>query len=100
MRALVAPDSFKGTLGAIDAAEAIARGLQAAGMETELCPLSDGGEGLVDCVLFSRGGEVISTRVTGPLGEEVEARWGLLEGGRSAFVEMASAAGLPLVPEG
>ncbi len=99
-RALVAPDSFKGTLGAVDAARAIARGLSRGGMETELCPLSDGGEGLVECVLFSRGGELLASRVTGPLGERIEARWGLVEGGKTAVIEMAAAAGLPLVPEG
>ena len=100
MRALVAPDSFKGTLGAVDAAGAIARGLARGGFETEICPLSDGGEGLVECVLLSKGGEALTSRATGPLGEQVDARWALLEGGKTAVIEMAAAAGLPLVPDG
>lgn len=66
--------------------------------QTVALPLADGGEGTVDALLHGTGGTLQATRVSGPLGDEVEAHWGLLPGGR-AVIEMAQASGLPLVPE-
>lgn len=100
MKIIVAPDSFKESLSAAGVARALARGLRQALPEADIieCPLGDGGEGTLDAVLAATGGEVREARVTGPLGEPVTARWGWLAEQRTAFVEMASASGLELVP--
>ncbi|TVQ63993.1 MAG: glycerate kinase [Phycisphaerales bacterium] len=106
---LIAPDEFKESLRARDAAIAIARGValgaERAGVriECDLAPLSDGGAGFVDTLVAARNGETRRDRVTGPLGEPVEAQWGLLppgEGEReaTAVVELSAAAGMALVP--
>ncbi|WP_158893228.1 MULTISPECIES: glycerate kinase [unclassified Pseudomonas] len=100
MKIVVAPDSFKESLSAAGVARALARGLRQALPDAEIleCPLGDGGEGTLDAVLAATGGEVREAQVTGPLGEPVTARWGWLAEQRTAFVEMASASGLELVP--
>jgi len=102
MRILVAPDSFKESLTAAEAADAIARGLRSARpeLEVDLCPMADGGEGTVDALVKATGGSFQTTTVTGPLGQAVDARWGRLGDGRTAVIEMAQAAGLHLVPHG
>ena len=100
MRALVAPQQFKGTLTARQAAEAIARGVMAAQPDAllDLAPLADGGQGTVDALLAaSPGGSERVTTVQGPLGDPVEARWAVLPSGL-AVIEMAAASGLTLVP--
>lgn len=100
MKIVIAPDSFKESLSAAGVASALARGLRQALPEVELveCPLGDGGEGTLDAVLAATGGEARQAQVTGPLGEPVKARWGWLAEQGTAFVEMASASGLELVP--
>ncbi len=100
MRILIAPDSFKETLGAREAAEAIARGWLAARADDalDLCPMADGGEGTVEALVAATGGEIRSTRVVGPLGQPVQAQWGVLGDGTTAVIEMAAAAGLHRVP--
>lgn len=102
MRILIAPDSFKGSLTAAEAAAAMGRGVQAALPDADiaLIPLADGGEGTLDALVAATGGQVLTASVTGPLGEPVTARWGLLGDGRTAVVEMAAASGLLLVPPG
>jgi glycerate kinase len=98
VKALIAPCTFKGSLSAREATSAIARGLASAGVECVELPLSDGGEGLVDCFLNLPGSQRIELRVTGPLpGMSVAAAYALLAGGEVAAVEMAAAAGLPLL---
>lgn len=79
----------------------MARGARAAGLAVSIdaCPVADGGEGTLRALLGARGGHARSARVCGPLGELVDAQWALLEDG-TAIVEMASAVGLGLVPEG
>jgi glycerate kinase len=101
MKIVIAPDSFKESLSAAGVARALARGLRQALPEAELieCPLGDGGEGTLDAVLAATDGEVREAQVTDPLGEPVTARWGWLAEQRTAFVEMASASGLELVPK-
>jgi glycerate kinase len=97
MTAVACPDKFRGTLTASEAAAAIGRGLRAAGITEVLeIPVADGGEGTLDALLAARGGSRRSARVTGPLGGEVDAEWGLLPDG-TAVVEMARASGLALV---
>ncbi len=106
MKLIIAPDSFKGSLTAMQAAEAMARGVRRARPDAEvvLLPLADGGEGTAEALVLATGGRCDALRVTGPLGEPVEAVWGRLgvdgemPDGGTAVVEMAAAAGLPLVP--
>lgn len=95
--AIACPDKFRGTLSAAEAAAAMGRGLRAAGIDEVLeIPLADGGEGTLDALLAARGGATRTVRVTGPLGEPVEAEYALLPDG-TAVVEMAKASGLSIV---
>ncbi|NEK57927.1 glycerate kinase [Geodermatophilus sabuli] len=96
---LVCPDSFKGTFTAREAALALARGVAQGGGSAVVLPLADGGEGTAETLLDALGGRWVTARVSGPLGEEVEARSALLADGRTAVVDVAAASGLPLVPE-
>ncbi|HEY1654778.1 MAG TPA: glycerate kinase [Candidatus Tumulicola sp.] len=95
-KVVIAPDKFKGSLSAIEAARAIARGVASGvpGTECALCPMADGGEGTVD-VFLERGAVREVTRVRGPLGAPVDAVYALH--GDTATVEMASASGLGLL---
>jgi len=98
---LVAPVSFKGSLTALEAASAIEAGVLQAAPDVSVIkhPISDGGEGLVSVVIPALGGRIVTTEVSGPLpGQRVNARWGLSADGSTAIIEMAEAAGLPLVP--
>ncbi len=100
MRVVIAPDKFKGSLSASEAAEAMARGvLRAAPSATiDRAPMADGGEGTVAALVASTGGTWREARVRGPMGEPRVARYGLLGDGRTAAIEMATASGLVLVP--
>jgi glycerate 2-kinase len=96
-RAVVCPDKFRGSLSAAAAAAAMAEGLRRGGVDDVVAlPLADGGEGTLDALLDAVGGSRRTTRVTGPLGDPVEAEWAMLRGG-VAVVEMARASGLALV---
>jgi glycerate kinase len=99
MRVLIAPDKFAGTLTAVEAAEAIARGWRrrAPGDELDLVPMADGGPGFVDVLHASLGGELLAVTVRGPLGDDVPGSVLLVDG--TAYVESAQACGLHLVPE-
>ncbi|HTY36518.1 MAG TPA: glycerate kinase [Bacteroidota bacterium] len=102
LRILIAPDSFKGTLTAAEAAAAMESGVLTALPDAVVMkqPLSDGGEGMVDIITGALGGRIITTRVSGPLPEQrVDATWGLSADGTTAVIEMAEAAGLLLVPK-
>ncbi len=92
---LVAPDSFKGTLSAAEVAEAIGRGLEAAGRPVDLCPVADGGEGTLEALIAAVEGELRTATVSDPLGRPIEASFALGDG--VAVVEMAAASGLGLV---
>jgi glycerate kinase len=100
MRVVVAPDKFKGSMTALQAAEAMARGVTAAlpTASIEKVPMADGGEGTVDALVAATGGSYCEARVTGPLGEPVLARFGVMGDGSTAVIEMAAASGLVLVP--
>ncbi|WP_425221349.1 glycerate kinase [Pseudomonas sp.] len=95
MKLVIAPDSFKESLSARAVAEAIAAGWARVYPDADLllCPMADGGEGTVDALLSATGGTLQQTRVSGPLGDPVEARWGLLQDAQ-AIIEMAEASGL------
>jgi glycerate kinase len=96
---VVAPDSFKGSLTAEEAARAIRRGILLAdrGATIRCVPLSDGGEGFASVLVDARGGVLRETLVTGPLGDPTQATWALVGDGRTAVVETAQAIGLHLV---
>jgi glycerate 2-kinase len=100
MRIVIAPQSLKGSLTAAEAGQAIAQGVRAVfpAAEVVVVPVADGGEGTVQALVDATGGEMLWQAVTGPLGEPVTAFFGLLGDRQTAVIEMASAAGLPLVP--
>ncbi len=97
--ALVSPDSFKGTFSAPEVAGAVAAGLREAGHEAEELPVADGGEGTMDVLLATLGGERRTVDASDPLGRPVQATFALIDGGRAAIVETAQASGLGLVEE-
>jgi glycerate kinase len=100
LRFAAAPNPYKGSLGAPAAAAAIAGGVRDVVPDAEVVevPVADGGEGTVEALAAARGGELVTVRVRGPLGEPVAATYGLIDAGRTAVVELAAASGLPLVP--
>jgi len=102
LRIVVAPDSFKGSLSAVDAANAMEQGILTVfpAAEVKKVPIADGGEGTVEALVLATGGRILKNQVMGPLGDAVEASWGILGDGETAVIEMASASGLTLVPEG
>ncbi|MCZ8518471.1 MULTISPECIES: glycerate kinase [Paenibacillus] len=100
MRIIAAPDSYKGSLSALEAAGAIEKGVLSVFPEAQVdkVPVADGGEGTAEALVTASGGRLLRERVMGPLGEPVEAYWGLLGDGRTGVIETAAASGLPLVP--
>ena len=101
-RILIAPSGFKESLDASTVASAIAAGVRRIlpGAQLVQMPIPDGGEGTVAAIAASTGGQVFTEQVTGPVGQEVTAGWVMVQEGetRTAVLEMASAAGLSLVP--
>lgn len=101
MNIILAPDSFKGTLSARQVCEIMAEELTAVFPDCRITsiPVADGGEGTVECFVTALGGEVVHTRVSGPYFEPVDGFYGIINdhlGRRTAVIEMAAAAGLPL----
>lgn len=96
MRLLIVPDSFKGSLSAVEVCDIIAEVARAAGHEPISIPVADGGEGSVEAMSIATEGATATDRVSGPHGERVDAARGWLPDG-SALVELAQAAGLGLV---
>lgn len=96
---LVAPDKFKGTLSATRVSGAVARGLTRAGIESDICPLADGGEGTLAVVAAATGAKLGVIAAHDALGRAVSARVAVFDAGRSALVEVAEAIGLSLVAE-
>lgn len=94
------PDSFKGTLSSLEVCRIVAEEIRAQEPDAEICaiPVADGGEGTVDAFLAAVGGQRVRVACHGPYGELLSAEYGLLPDG-TAVVEMAAAAGLPLVGE-
>lgn len=100
-KVVLIPDSFKGTLSSVEVCRVL-RGcveLRLPGCEVRAIPVADGGEGSVDAFLAALGGEKVHARVAGPFFEPVESFYGLTDGGKTAIVEMAACAGLPLAGE-
>lgn len=101
MRVLIVMDSFKGNLSSLEASEAVAKGVRRScpWADIRILPIADGGEGTVDAFVRTLRGRLMEGEVRGPLGEAMDAAWGLMPDG-SAVIELAAAAGLPLVPRG
>ncbi len=93
------PDSFKGTLSSTEICDVMSNGINARFDSANIVsiPVADGGEGSVDCFLTALGGEKIYKEVSNPYFEKMQSFYGLIDGGKTAIIEMASAAGLPLV---
>lgn len=104
MKILVASDKFKGSLTANEACAAIAAGLRegasATAYEIRSLPIADGGDGIADTLTNAAGGEWIAVTVHGPLGDPVTAGYGIIDGGKTAVIEMATASGLALLGDG
>ncbi len=101
MKALIAIDSFKGSLSSLDCSQAITEGIKEVYPSAEIVtvPLADGGEGTVEALVQSTNGTYIEKEVIGPLGIPVTAKYGILGNQETAVIEVAAACGLPLVPE-
>ncbi|TBW41169.1 glycerate kinase [Siculibacillus lacustris] len=99
MKIVIAPDSYKESLSALEVALEIETGFREIFPDAVYVriPVADGGEGTVDAMVAATGGTSIDTPVTGPLGQPVVARWGLTGDGGTAVIEMAAASGLTLV---
>ena len=101
MNIVVAIDSFKGSLSSIEAGEAIREGIHKAigDANVQVRPLADGGEGTVEALALGMQGRIEKVNVTGPLGELVEAQYGIISENKMAIIEMSAAAGIILVEE-
>lgn len=100
MKIVIAPDSFKENLTSLEVAACVEKGIKRV-LPRAKCikiPMADGGEGTVQSLVDATGGKIIKKQVTGPMGEPVSARYGILGDGATAVIEMAEASGLPLVP--
>ncbi|MCA1833712.1 MAG: glycerate kinase [Actinomycetota bacterium] len=98
MKVVVAPNAFKGSLSAVEAADAIALGVKAGGGSALAVPVADGGDGTLDALVAAAGGTIMGVICRGPMGIPVRAHLGRLTDG-TGVVEMAQASGLTLVPE-
>lgn len=95
----VASDSFKGSLTSMQVADNVERAVKAVfpDCHVQKIDVADGGEGTVEALVSSLGGEYADVEVAGPLGRKVTARYGIIDEGRTAVIEMAAASGLPLI---
>lgn len=100
MKVLIASDSFKGSLSSLEVGWAMADGIKnvVPDAAVRIIPIADGGEGTVDAMVIACEGEYLTYTVTGPLGDSVQAKIGIIRDG-IAVMEMAAASGLPLVPK-
>ena len=100
MKIVIAPDSYKESLSALEVATAIELGFREIWPEAEYVkiPVADGGEGTVEAMVAAMQGHLVHVDVTGPLGNTIQAFYGLSGDERSAFIEMAAASGLEQVP--
>ena len=100
-KAVLIPDSFKGTLSSTEICSIMKERIHTyyPGCEVVSIPVADGGEGSVDAFLTAVGGEKITLTVENPYFEPMKSFYGLIDGGKTAVIEMASCAGLPLVED-
>lgn len=101
MKVLIAPDSYKGSLSSKEVAGYMKEGVLAVCPEADIyiIPMADGGEGTVEAIVHSCSGEYRELRVVGPMWEPVNAKYGLIDHGETAVIEVAASSGLTLVPD-
>ena len=101
LKILLAPDSFKGSLTAVEAAQAMAEGIRDVDptIETVMFPAADGGEGTMSSLVSATDGRIVSVVVQDPLGRQVKASYGVLGDGETCIIEIAEASGLMLLTE-
>lgn len=101
MKFILAPDSFKESMTAKEVCQAMKQGIKKVLPNANIIsiPMADGGEGTTDSLIDATHGKKIYRQVTGPLGEKVEAYYGILGDGQTAIIEMAQASGLAYVPQ-
>ncbi len=101
MKVAVAVDSFKGSLSTFESARAIKEAMQEVyeGAEVFVCPIADGGEGTVDAIVSARNGKINKITVHNPLGNLIEAGYGIISDTKTAIIEMSAAAGITLINE-
>lgn len=101
MKIVIAPQTFKGSISALDAAYAMRDGIirVVPNAEVALVPVADGGDGTLETLVEGSGGQIRRIEVTGPIGERRTAEWGAMGDGVTAVIEMARTSGLALVPE-
>jgi glycerate kinase len=99
MKIVIAPDSFKGSLTALEVAKCIEKGIKKvdARIETVIVPMADGGEGTVQSLIDVSNGKLIDARVHDPLFRLAESFYGIMGDGKTAIIEMAAASGLPML---
>lgn len=99
MKIIIAPQNFKGSLTAYDAAVAIQKGVleTCPDADTVLIPVADGGDGTLDALVVGTGGVIRQLEVKDPLGRIISANWGIMGDGETAVIEMAKASGLTLL---
>ncbi len=99
MNIVVAPQNFKGSLNAYDAAVAIEKGILEVcpNANTTLIPIADGGDGTLDALVIGAGGTIIESEACDPLGRLITTNWGVMKDGTTAVIEMARASGLALI---
>ncbi len=102
MKIVLAPDSFKGCLTAVEVCDALENGIRRRFPEAEVVkvPMADGGEGTVQSLVDVSGGKVVEKTVHDPLGRRVKSFFGMMGDGRTAVIEMAAASGLPMLRQG
>ena len=96
---ILIPDSFKGTLSSLKICEIMAKSISKFEPDAKIIqiPVADGGEGSVDCFLSALGGEKVFVACKNPYMEDMQGFYGIIDGGKTAVIEMSAAAGLPLV---
>lgn len=101
MNILVAIDSLKGSISSLEAGSAISEGIRRAMPDAKVTvrPLADGGEGTVEALALGMNGRIEKVKVTGPLGDALEAAYGIIDGTKTAIIEMSAAAGITLIDE-
>ncbi|MBU1677807.1 MAG: glycerate kinase, partial [Bacteroidetes bacterium] len=100
-KVLIAIDSFKGSISSLNAARAIKEGIHSVSdqAEIEIVPIADGGEGTVEAVIEALNGQYIASQVHDPLMRLINARYGLIDAGKTAIIEMSAASGLMLLKQ-
>tara|TARA_Y100000588_G_scaffold75854_2_gene79098 strand:- start:6278 stop:7420 length:1143 start_codon:yes stop_codon:yes gene_type:complete len=101
MNIIIAPQTFKGSISALNVAKAMESGVLKVipNANITLVPVADGGDGTLETLVETSNGDIRTIEVTGPMGDRIEAQWGAMGDGKTAVIEMARTSGLALVPE-